>query len=156
MHRLTLSWSFQFRLSLTPPGGDDAVMDDPGGGVPGEEAIALRGPPVLIAEGSESSELERLVEALEAHDIGYQIREGRQGRWRVVIGLADAFRARNAVAEMSRQDEQARSPHPSERPAGMPPVPRPGPLHEISHYNGLRFGLLAVILALAAWLAALA
>ncbi len=127
-------------------------MDDPGGRAPGGEGVALRGPPVLIAEGSETSELERLVEALEAHDIGYQVREGRQGRWRVLIGLADAFRARNAVADMSREDEQARSPHPSERPAGMPPVPRPGPLHEISHYNGLRFALLAVILALAAWL----
>ena len=128
-------------------------MDDPGGRAQGGEAIALRGPPVLIAEGTATSELERLVEALEAHDIGYQVREGRQGRWRVLIGLADAFRARSAVAEMSREDEQARSPHASDRPAGMPPGPSAGPLYELSHYNGLRFALLAGILALAAWLA---
>ncbi len=156
MHRLTLSWSFRFRLSLAPPGGDDADMDDPGREAPGAEATALRGPPVLIAEGSETSELERLVQALEAHEIGYQVREGRQGRWRVLIGLADAFRARNAVAEMSREDEQDRSTHPSGRPAEVPPAPSPRPLHEISHYNGLRFALLAVVLALAAWLAVLA
>ena len=128
-------------------------MDDPGKAASGGEVIGLRGPPVLIAEGSEAGELERLVEALEAHEIGYQVGEGRGGRWRVVIGLADAFRARKAVAEMSREDEQARSPHPTDRVEGAPPRPSPGPLYEVPHYNGLRLALIAGILALAAWLA---
>ena len=128
-------------------------MDDPGRGSPGEETIALRGPPVLIAEGSETDELERLVEALEKYDIGYQIGEGRGGRWRVLIGLADAFRARKAVADMSREDEQAQSPHHSDGPGGVPTGPSPGPLYEFPHYNGLRFALLGVIAALVAWLA---
>lgn len=124
-------------------------MHDPGAQSPGAEANALRGPPVLIAEGSEANELARLVEALEAHEIGYQVSEGRDRRWRVVIGLGDAFRARAAVAELSREEEQEQSPHAFQSTQGT----SPRPLHQLSHYNGIRLVLIAMVLALAVWLA---
>lgn len=121
----------------------------------GGQAPGIRGPRVVIAQGSHHQELEDLLDALEGEAIAYEVLETGTGEgWQVAIALRDALRARAAVTQAARTSERALG-----HAAPVPPTGRVAlggtapPLYRLSHHNGTRLVLMAITFGLAIWLA---
>lgn len=119
---------------------------------PGGEPGGIRGPRVVIAQGTERADLALLIEALEAHSVNFEVHEdpsgASDGGWQVVIPIGEVMKARAAVADLTRAREQSDG-RSLEGPVGSPPPP----LYAPGHGNLVRLVLMALCFGLALWLA---